>query len=1110
MAETVSVEILLKGKNEVSKLVQEALTDVEAFQKAVENLQATGKDRTIEQELLFGILKGLGLVNKEAEKTKGRLVELNDAFKKQPAGGGALNPFIQKIKDLGAAALRVIGPLALAGAGVTGLAAAARTAVTSASDLEHTLTRATLSARDQTITIEELRRAVAATANTYGESFNEIAGLYQQVLPLAKNLADAQAAVNAAVQVGTVTGQSFQSALSGIITLSQAFGRDLGDAGETMETFIGVSQRSRIPLQQLAQVMGFMGPIAQDLGIGMKDLAASVEALAAAGFRGIRGTRALQGILFKLQSPSKELENTIKLLGFNSVETAIQTEGLSGVLVKLRQAVGDDEEALTKLIGRGPALAAFNALTANGGQRVADALAAQSKEVGSLLTKTDAVEKTLAQTFEDLQNAVKNALTTVGEAFIAALKATAAALTQVVLAVQQVVFEVPRMTKVVVDFVAAIPGVSTAVDGITGAFNKLPESVRTAGETLIRFGVIAAITQGALGPFLDKLAKAREETNKLKKAEEELRATNKEVEKSVREGFNIKPIEELNKLKQEQLDLYREEVKALISVAEKQLVVSTLQGASQEVLKAQGDALTALKGSLLDVDQAQKIVTKSTGDQAAVLKETNASLARAGEEAKAYAEQVRNATKLDFDAAVAELNRLEDETVKSLTLKGKESDIQAAQKSFGERRIALAEEQSKVLIAVANKEADEQLKSARRRFDISKDTPAFAKDQVGIQIAMNTEILKADQLVVAALKAEREKVVANHKASVDRIKALEKGLADFKRTAAQEERDILREGLGARQKAEDAAFEIAQINAQIQEAINKKDLETAIALAERKKKLAQDVGGQIEEKGKVIQTAEQGQANRLAVVQGANQDILAIKTLQLAEEKKIEASTRAQAQDLTTRLASAEAFLTKLATTNAQLIDPKNLDRVEAVIKQTEALKDKEVKVKFVPVVDDLVRAINALQAGDLTIPVHLTPSGQAATGGAPTGSEFGGRFSTRGAVAGPGTTTSDSVPIMASRGEFVMKADAVRRWGSGFMQWLNSYSPRVSSPARALAGRTHFATGGLVGAGGGGAQAPVNLTVPGLGTFPMSAGQDVVANLTRAVRMANMKRRRS
>ena len=77
-------------------------------------------------------------------------------------------------------------------------------------------------------------------------------------------------------------------------------------------------------------------------------------------------------------------------------------------------------------------------------------------------------------------------------------------------------------------------------------------------------------------------------------------------------------------------------------------------------------------------------------------------------------------------------------------------------------------------------------------------------------------------------------------------------------------------------------------------------------------------------------------------------------------------------------------------------------------------------------------------------------------------------------------------------------------------MQWLNSYSPRVSSPARALAGRTHFATGGLVGAGGGGAQAPVNLTVPGLGTFPMSAGQDVVANLTRAVRMANMKRRRS
>ncbi|MGC4112326.1 MAG: phage tail tape measure protein [Nocardioides sp.] len=56
------------------------------------------------------------------------------------------------------------------------------------------------------------------------------------------------------------------------------------------------------------------------------------------------------------------------------------------------------------------------------------------------------------------------------------------------------------------------------------------------------------------------------------------------------------------------------------------------------------------------------------------------------------------------------------------------------------------------------------------------------------------------------------------------------------------------------------------------------------------------------------------------------------------------------------------------------------------------------------------------------------------------------------GSIVGPGGPTSDSVPIWASNGEFMMRASAVNRYGLAFMTAVN-------------AGR--FASGGLIGASG-------------------------------------------
>ncbi len=67
--------------------------------------------------------------------------------------------------------------------------------------------------------------------------------------------------------------------------------------------------------------------------------------------------------------------------------------------------------------------------------------------------------------------------------------------------------------------------------------------------------------------------------------------------------------------------------------------------------------------------------------------------------------------------------------------------------------------------------------------------------------------------------------------------------------------------------------------------------------------------------------------------------------------------------------------------------------------------------------------------------------------------------FATGGLVSGPGTSTSDSIPARLSAGEYVLRAEAVRRVGVDFLHALNGglSAPRWSGP------RLAFADGGLV-----------------------------------------------
>lgn len=131
------------------------------------------------------------------------------------------------------------------------------------------------------------------------------------------------------------------------------------------------------------------------------------------------------------------------------------------------------------------------------------------------------------------------------------------------------------------------------------------------------------------------------------------------------------------------------------------------------------------------------------------------------------------------------------------------------------------------------------------------------------------------------------------------------------------------------------------------------------------------------------------------------------------------------------------------------------------------------------------------------------------------TGSDTAG-FAGGGHVRGPGTGTSDSILARLSDNEYVIRAKAVKHWGVGFLNRLNS----LREPLRGAAARfregglvdfgsilptPRFADGGLVNAATGGVNT-MHLHLPNGDTAIVSGGNNAMASLARYAERKNVR----
>lgn len=271
----------------------------------------------------------------------------------------------------------------------------------------------------------------------------------------------------------------------------------------------------------------------------------------------------------------------------------------------------------------------------------------------------------------------------------------------------------------------------------------------------------------------------------------------------------------------------------------------------------------------------------------------------------------------------------------------------------------------------------------------------------------------------------RDGALQKFKEYADKVKALDKEIADLAIQQEQTIRDIKRKGMSEEEVLIDKKKEMDEQYKAGMEALEQRQYDKARDHFKKQIELAKELAGtSVLSNTQAVQEAESGYA----------------KLEEAAKAEREEAKKAAEEQLNTYR--ELKTTIENLATQLGEMAKQQTVSLL-ATIDQT-----------------SLTEAMKSVEEAfsKLDIRIKVTPDVQS--------SSVAG-YATGGLIDGPGTETSDSILAALSRNEFVTRAKAVWHYGADFYHALNSMSLPKAAIRAALGGFSipHFNMGGLVGA---------------------------------------------
>ena len=351
---------------------------------------------------------------------------------------------------------------------------------------------------------------------------NELSGQVSQLslLEASYDLASAGFAETAeiteilkAAQLGATGGFSdLQTVTDATTSVLNAYGKSAEEAGKIVDGFAQTQADGKIVVDQYAQQIGRIAPIAAGAGVSIDELNAAISAVTATGVPVESTFAGLRQVIASIQKPTGEASKVAEKLGIDFSAAALKSKGLSGVLEDIVANGGASADNLSKLFGSVEALTAIQPLLNDELVKFNEALENQANAQGRAAQDAFTAANTIQGQLTRLGTAFTN-LTTEGSDFgiiiREVLKVTAVTVEALGLAVKAVLLPFKQLFAVIGE-IGKVIGEAIGVDATATLFNLeqgwigIKEAVSDASERAIFF---ARVVGGVIGKVVVAVAK---------------------------------------------------------------------------------------------------------------------------------------------------------------------------------------------------------------------------------------------------------------------------------------------------------------------------------------------------------------------------------------------------------------------------------------------------------------------------------------------------------------------------------------------------------------------------------------------------------------------------
>ena len=252
------------------------------------------------------------------------------------------------------------------------------------------------------------------------------------------------------------------------INLLSAVTKGYGDtSAEAMQKAADLSfmtvKLGQTSFPELAASMGQVVPLASTLKVSEEELFGAMSTLTGVTGSTSEVTTQLKATMQQFLSPSADMQKALTKMGYTSGAAALESEGLGGILDKLKESVHGDEIAFANMFSSVEAKNAVLALAGNQAENFAEKTQAMFEASGA----ADAAFRTQTDSIKEMVSRVKNAgsvmLQSLGEQALPYIKD----------ALQGVIDRVPELTEAFGGIIEkAGPVFGNLVSGISGFLTK--------------------------------------------------------------------------------------------------------------------------------------------------------------------------------------------------------------------------------------------------------------------------------------------------------------------------------------------------------------------------------------------------------------------------------------------------------------------------------------------------------------------------------------------------------------------------------------------------------------------------------------------------------------